>query len=263
MPKVRLADVFPIEGSGISNDEYTFALASHFDFVVADEHHLPIFAVEFDGPSHSTDEQQRRDEVKNTLCDRFHLPLLRINSRYLEQKYRNLDLLTWFVETWFTERAIEKAQEQGLYPDDEPVMAWLAYTLPGHENRFPLWLSCEPLARIRRLHDEGRCHSRVPSLMIGIDEGRTWRALSWLRVTAEAGLFVRTGIRAQQFPIDLSEALEEISSFEIEEALRNHFEGKVELISCRQIETAIHDFRDRYQVLVTMVSKDPSSRSTA
>jgi uncharacterized protein DUF2726 len=40
-PKVRLADVLPIESSGISNDLYGFALQSHFDFVVTDYDFLP------------------------------------------------------------------------------------------------------------------------------------------------------------------------------------------------------------------------------
>lgn len=33
-PKVRLADIINISGSGISHEEYRFALKSHFDFIV-------------------------------------------------------------------------------------------------------------------------------------------------------------------------------------------------------------------------------------
>src|SRR5262245_61176715 len=70
--KVRVADVLPINGSGISNDLFSFALASHFDFVVADEAHYPLFAVEFDGPLHQTEAMQvERDRKKNSLCQRF------------------------------------------------------------------------------------------------------------------------------------------------------------------------------------------------
>jgi hypothetical protein len=58
--KLRVADVLPVEGSGISDVEFAFALRSHFDFVVTDNDHTPLFAVEFDGPVHEEDAAQRR-----------------------------------------------------------------------------------------------------------------------------------------------------------------------------------------------------------
>src|SRR2546422_8174441 len=48
--KLRIADVLSIDRSGLDDDTYAFALKAHFDFVVADENDLPLFAVEFDGP---------------------------------------------------------------------------------------------------------------------------------------------------------------------------------------------------------------------
>ena len=51
--KPRVADVLPIERSGIASDHYSYALRAHFDFVIADEQHKPLFAVEFDGPLHA------------------------------------------------------------------------------------------------------------------------------------------------------------------------------------------------------------------
>jgi hypothetical protein len=52
--KIRLADVLRIEGSGIEDAFYTFALQSHFDFLVCDVRQDPLFAVEFDGPTHGS-----------------------------------------------------------------------------------------------------------------------------------------------------------------------------------------------------------------
>jgi hypothetical protein len=95
--KVHVADVLPIENSGISDADFRFALRSHFDFVVCDTEHTPLFAVEFDGPSHDKPEQARRDIQKNSLCERFQFPILRINARYLVRKYGTFDLLSWFV----------------------------------------------------------------------------------------------------------------------------------------------------------------------
>lgn len=256
MPKVRVADVLKIESSGISDEQYHFALTSHFDFVVTDDHLMPLFAVEFDGPSHSSDEQRRRDSLKNKLCESFKLPLLRVNGRYLERKYRGLDLLTWFIEVWFIERMLYQAQKDGRFPEDEPVMASLAYSISGYDNRFPLWLSCEPLARIRQLHEEGKCRGRTPSVIVSVDENGTYRAISWLRVTAQEGILIRTSMRAQQFPIVLSEALEEITSFQIHEALLQYLSGDAELVPVATIDSAIRNFHGKYEFLASSIASE-------
>lgn len=75
--KVRLADVLPIENSGVNDSAFRFALQSHFDFVVADANYRPLFAVEFDGDTHTAEVQQQRDHQKNQLCERFRFPFLR------------------------------------------------------------------------------------------------------------------------------------------------------------------------------------------
>jgi Protein of unknown function (DUF2726) len=99
-PKVRLADVLPIEKSGIDDEAFRFALQAHFDFIVTDDDLKPLFAVEFDGDFHQSELQQRRDALKDRLCQHFRLPILRINSRYVEQSFRQMDVLSWLVNYW-------------------------------------------------------------------------------------------------------------------------------------------------------------------
>ena len=69
--KVRLADVLPIEGSGLSQDLYQFALQAHYDFVITDLAQHPLFAVEFDGPSHDYPTQLLRDDKKDEMGRRI------------------------------------------------------------------------------------------------------------------------------------------------------------------------------------------------
>jgi hypothetical protein len=95
--KVRLADIFPVEGSGIREEAYRFALQSHLDFVITDKDLNPLFGVEYDGPYHTAPTQQERDAVKMDLCKRFKFPLLRVNARYLLERRAGLDLLGWFI----------------------------------------------------------------------------------------------------------------------------------------------------------------------
>jgi hypothetical protein len=43
--KVRVADILPIERSRLQSEKFRYALQAHFDFIVADDNHNPLFAV--------------------------------------------------------------------------------------------------------------------------------------------------------------------------------------------------------------------------
>lgn len=64
--KVRAASILPIDNSGISDEDFSYALRSEFDFVVSNgPARAPEFVVEFDGARHLTDpETIARDRLK-------------------------------------------------------------------------------------------------------------------------------------------------------------------------------------------------------
>jgi hypothetical protein len=151
--KVRLADVLPINRSGISDDQFTYALKSHVDFLVTDSQQEPQFCVEFDGPSHDSPIQQQRDATKNSLLERFGMPYIRINARYLDDRYRGFDLLSYFVDVWFLSLAFDEAQGRGAVPCDEMFDPHLIFSDGSKDGvRWPYWLSLEPQLKIQRLH---------------------------------------------------------------------------------------------------------------
>jgi very-short-patch-repair endonuclease len=85
--KVRIADVVDIRE--LTGTVRSYALRAHFDFIVADADGNPLFAVEFDGPSHDRDpEVIRRDALKDRICDQEGFALLRIDDGYLRQVSR-------------------------------------------------------------------------------------------------------------------------------------------------------------------------------
>jgi len=88
-----VAATISLNGLDLSAHEFTYALKSHFDFVVTDRDYLPLFSVEYDGHQHKVDGKQvQRDLVKNGICEKSNYPLLRIYSRYLDREFRGLDL---------------------------------------------------------------------------------------------------------------------------------------------------------------------------
>ena len=68
--KVRLADVLPINNSGLAGDLFDFALKAHFDFVLTLDYE-PILALEFDGPGHIGHTTFQNDEKKTDCATSF------------------------------------------------------------------------------------------------------------------------------------------------------------------------------------------------
>jgi hypothetical protein len=101
--KVRVADVLEIGGSGLTDAEYRYALQAHFDFVVTSgERDIALFAVEFDEAHHDFDPDTIvRDAMKDSICDRFNFPLLRIEADFLRRGPDHGALLDWLTTLWF------------------------------------------------------------------------------------------------------------------------------------------------------------------
>ena len=91
--KVRIADVITIENSGISDDLYRYALSAHFDVLVCKDNHLPYLAIEFDGGGHST----RNDEKKETLCDLFGVPMVRVGPQHIDAAVFEDTAIAFFI----------------------------------------------------------------------------------------------------------------------------------------------------------------------
>ena len=240
--KVRLADVLPIEGSGIDDDLFRFALQSHFDFIVADSAHLPLFAVEFDGNGHKDQKQSNRDNKKDTLCARFQFPILRINAEYLNSTYRNLDLLTWFVEVWFLTRDFDEAQEQGLVPWDEALDPCLVISIPGIKGSFPLWLSAEPTEKIKRFNKQGKCLDATASTFVGYDADGVCRGIGYLRINQDHGIVTHTAMRTQKFPVSPAETVHEILPFQVHQLLVDVLNGDETAQPLSTIRSAVQGF---------------------
>lgn len=256
--KVRLKDVLPVDGSGISDIDYRFSLQSHFDFVVVDAGTKPLFVVEYDGAGHARPEQVARDVRKNSLCERFGLSLLRINSRYMESKFRDLDLLTYFVEVWFMREAFDEAQRTGVVRYDEDFDPWLVVSDPKSPKRFPYWLSADAQIALQRLHKAGKIADPISSDFVGIDAEGTYRCLAWIGVAPGQCAAVSTGMRAQQFPVVLSDLISQIAICELHEKVCAIVAGKAAAVSETVLLTTLADYERKYE----MRSRSGFSRSS-
>jgi hypothetical protein len=136
-PKVRVADVIEPNDFGVTGLLKTYALKSHFDFVVCRDRWTPAYAIEFDGPLHATSVQAARDLQKDELCGLAGLPILRVHDAHLTKDFTDLTLLGWLVEVAEMQAAFDGEQEAGrisrdvnrrpsLTPDRRPTLTPLA-----------------------------------------------------------------------------------------------------------------------------------------
>lgn len=253
-PKVRIADVFRLQRSGVSTEQFSYGLRAHFDFLVTDKDYEPLFSVEFDGPLHKSSSIQRaRDKLKNSLCENFSHGLLRLNSNYLTRKFRGMDLLSYFVDAWFLSDAFFKAQEQGIVPYDEPFdLAFIDPTWNETDRRWPYWLSLDVQLALQRHHKEGRIGQMVPSHFVGLDEDENYRCLSWMVYDKTTVIYAVTGMRAQHFPgVMVADLVSMLAMFDIYEKLKSVQSGTHGLLFDREtfFQTKLPYFELRYRMV--------------
>jgi hypothetical protein len=210
LAKVRVASALDIDRSGLTDEEYGYALRSEFDFVVADgEQRLPQFAVEFDEPHHLTDPTTiARDRLKSSVCAKLGLPLVRIGSEFLKRE-RRFTLIGYLVEVWSLERAFTAGQEAGQIPWDEPFIPEnvIAESLDASIT-WPYWLDLPARTKIGRAHLSGSVAQPTPEELTvprpRAGEPDVEIVESWALVPLVGNGYVFGQARLRNFPVFIS-----------------------------------------------------------
>lgn len=130
----------------LSLQERRMMVAGEFDFViVTSADSRPVFAIEFDGLSHSAPKQATRDTIKNRLCHRVDFPLLRIRKPSIIE-HDGTTLLEYMVElflAWEREKhELLEAYQNGLdrstdppndFPPDPHTVFGISHPFPATE----------------------------------------------------------------------------------------------------------------------------------
>lgn len=228
-PKVRLADVLPISGSGLSNPEFSYALRSHFDWVVTEgDERNPQFAVEFDGASHDAPEVAARDALKDRIAIHFAFPLLRIDGTFL-RRVRKRPLLEILVEAWKAWREFMAAQDAGEIAWDEPWMYQALFSVDPATGKWTPALAIDAGGRslVRVLFERGVCRSFQPTSLVQMHWGRQIVG-SYAMVELTDGTFVtgRSRIRSYNFePIPAWELADDLAIENLRMNLRLWMDG--------------------------------------
>jgi hypothetical protein len=225
--KVRIADALEVNDSGLTGDQYSLALKGHFDFVVVDRGRRVAFAVEFDGHSHEVDPATiARDALKNAICERLGLPLLRIDSSFF-RRVEQFSILGWIVEVYFLNRAFEEAQERGEI--DPWEIFHYSFVFDWNEQG-KLIQAFDPFirsrARLQRWREKGLC-SYPPEGLRGTDP-RAYE-VSLAIVSLPDGEHVLGIGRCKSFifpPVNSLELAEELAVLDAAEKVGRHLRGQ-------------------------------------
>jgi hypothetical protein len=244
--KPRLSDVIHKENTYLTNREFEFYTRSHCDFVLADARARPLLIVEYDGPLHqSSAKQQECDEIKNELCRRAEIGLLRINDRYVTKLFRGVSVLRWIVEVVELEKAFYEAQEKGHIPWDEPFDPAFIDGI-GSSRRFPYWLSA---SATQSFHEFIKTlHRDIPKGWIGIvgqDKKGAGRRLSCLYFGDQI-LWSTTGVRKHDVRFPDYDLLDQIDTCELGILLKKFRKGEISASSPAEFRPVFEQFCERY-----------------
>lgn len=244
--KPRLSDVIQKDSTHLTNREFDFYTRSHCDFVVADPDARPVMVVEYDGPLHRLSaEQKERDVIKNELCRRAGLGLLRINDNYVTKIYRGMTVLRWIIEVTELEKAFNAAQEGGRIPWDEPFDPTFLEPA-GSGGRFPYWLGAAATQSFHKFF--GTLNRDIPKGLNGVlgqDENGAARRLSCLYFGDQI-LWTTTGIRKQDLQFPDYDLLDEINTCELGILLKRFRRGLVHASSVDEFRPIFEHFCKGY-----------------
>jgi hypothetical protein len=201
--------------------------------------------VEYDGPLHVDPRQHNRDEIKNEICRRAGLGILRIHARHVTKLYRGMSVLRWIVEVSELGKAFYEAQANGQVPYDEPFDPAMFVT--GSTGKgFPYWLSA---SATQSIHDFFKTldptRPKGWTGVIGQDDRGTGCRLSCLYFEDKI-LWAKTAVRKQDLDFPYYDLLDELDTCELGIRLNKFRKGEIAAATANDFRTIFESFCERY-----------------
>ena len=236
--KVRVADVLDIQHSGLSNEEYGYAFKAHFDFVIARRQDTQaLFAVEYDGPLHSSErEVQHRDRLKDGICDKLGLPLLRVDSEFVYQEVGRFRLLPLFIEVWFLGEAFYEQQAEGRIPTDEDFDPYSVIDVAGRRIIRKYDPAQQSRDQLHRYHEQGITRTLNPVLLRGQDPSGKYAVCLAVSYVRDGPLSATGCFRTVNFGYFLpGDIAEDIATIDLARKIPLHMKGVIKTSSYQEV----------------------------
>jgi hypothetical protein len=106
-PQQYLNQVIDSSDLEISKKEKLTFKHGIFDFVITDLEMFPLFVIEFDGPDHDRKKNMIADIRKMSICDKAHIPILRISYKIYDEFSKDL-LINFIIDRFYKWKEEEK-----------------------------------------------------------------------------------------------------------------------------------------------------------
>ncbi|MEV5142886.1 DUF2726 domain-containing protein [Streptomyces sp. NPDC052727] len=243
--KARLADVIDVDGmDGLSRQAKSYALAAHLDFVMVDKATSKgRFAVELDGRQHFADSVTlKRDALKDDLCERAGLPLLRITSDFA-RKVGRWRVLAYLTEAFYRSEAFFEAQRQGQVPYDEPFDMG-SFIVRDEKGRISFdTLDAGVILAFHQHYRAGRLPALLPDVFsTDLPKQRAVQAYGWIAVAPDRYLLARTIVRRFLFQgIGPSDLAEQLTMVELGNLAQQWLKGEAAAVNGRALRKAVSE----------------------
>jgi hypothetical protein len=165
--------------------------------------------------------------MKNLICERLCLPLLRIDAGYLRSVGR-FTLIGWLVELRFIYEQFCAMQDRGEIPYDEPFMYFSLFeATPDGRFRSSYGLSDDARAFVWYACGQGACAQPVPEEVSTWDDEDGYSvAHAILPLTAGGTLVGSARCRSYRFPpVGPRELAGELAMVDLGDKLRRYRQG--------------------------------------
>lgn len=243
-PKLRIADALDINPSGLSDEQFHYALSAHFDFVVGEaDTSRSLFAVEFDGRQHDTSRDvAARDRLKDEICAKLELPLLRIDTDFLKQVDR-FTIVGYLIEVHGLAEAFYEQQRAGYIAWDDDFDYWCAVGLENGRVVQPYDLAAPAKRLIAAMHTAGEIDDWTYShatRFAPAPETKRHVAYVWLKARDDEWLFASAAIRTFDFPgIGAWDIAEQLAARALHQRLLRYRAGEDVVISGRELDERV------------------------
>jgi len=214
---VAMGDVLDLKRTDLLKEEFDLALKTSFDFIITDSDTTPLLAIEFDGPIHQKSTKRLIDKTKNSICEKYNFPILRIDFDLLNTKIGNYDIVEWLVEIHLIYDEFCKLQELGKISPDEPFYF-------GSLINFDPFIKSR--AQIQHMAQQGIIKSRMPYSIISAPGNNYYCACTAIEITDNCWIYGEAKCRIFLFPaISPSELSEELSFVAAADSLEKRIFG--------------------------------------
>lgn len=245
--KTRLSDVIQKDSTILTQREFDFFTRSHCDFVITDANFKPMMIVEYDGPFHVDEKQKERDKIKNELCKRAEMGILRIHDQHVTKLYRGMSVLRWIVEVFELQKSFYAAQLTGQIPYEEIFDPSLIERV-GENRRFPYWLSAPATQSFHSFFKTlDPTKPKGWNSVLGFDHDGTIYRLSCLYFDDQI-IYSKTSVRSQGLDFPYDDLANEIDTCELGIVFKKFQTGEFNSVNIDQFKRNFDYFCSKYDV---------------